>query len=109
MMCERCKKEIKKLPLSKAIKKREWWKQEFKDFGWSNFLILLAILLIFSGFYFEFGPKIKNPCDWCKIKRETFNGETEMISCSDWTESMNQNIKEGGEIDERYISTIPTG
>jgi hypothetical protein len=83
MNCERCKKELKKIPLKEAVKKREWWKQEFKDFGWSNLLILVAILLIFSTFYFEFGPKVKNPCDWCKVRIEQY-GEVREVKCIDW-------------------------
>jgi len=88
MNCERCKKELNKLPLQEAIKKREWWKQELKDFGWSNLLIIIAIILIFSGFYFEFGPKIKNPCDWCKIRIEQ-QGKIREINCIDWYEQFN--------------------
>lgn len=109
MICKRCQEEIKKLPLNEAIKKREWWRQEFKDFGWSNLLILLAILLIFSGFYFEFAPKIKNPCDWCMIQHDTLSGEPTKISCSEFVDNMNPEINKGGDLNEGHISFIPAG
>lgn len=83
MICEDCKKEIKKLPIKEAVKSRKWWKKEFKEFGWGNLLIIIAILILFSGFYFEFGPKVKNPCDWCEIRIER-NNEIQKIKCIDW-------------------------
>lgn len=89
MLCNKCKEELKKLPFKEAIKSKEWWKQEIKDFRINDILIILAILLIFSGFYFEFGPKIKNPCDWCNIQT-TFGDEKVIISCSDWIEQQNE-------------------
>lgn len=83
MMCDRCKKELKRKPIKEAIKDKDWWKQELKDFGWGNLLIIISILLVFSGLYFEFGPKIKNPCDWCKIRVSDSFGEEHVIVCSD--------------------------
>lgn len=75
------------LTLKDNIKNKNWWKKELKDFGLNNLLIILAIILIFSGFYFEFAPKIRNPCDWCMI--QVSGGKT--ISCSELVD-FQQNI-----------------
>lgn len=85
MICENCKKRIEKKPIKEAVKSREWWRNELRNFGWGNFLIFIAILLIFSGFYFEYGEKVKNPCEWCKI-RISGQTEEETISCAEISE-----------------------
>jgi len=86
--CEHCKREINSLPLNKAIKNKEWWKYEIRDFGWSNLLVIIAIILLFSSLYFEFGPKIKNPCDWCKVSIDNpESGIDETMTCTKWLES----------------------
>lgn len=91
MRCDRCKKEIRKKPIKEAVKSKEWWKQEIKDFGWGNLLILIAIILVFSGFYFEYGDKVQNPCEWCKIRASDQSGEDYKISCSTLSERANEN------------------
>lgn len=117
MICERCKKEIKRKPIKEAVKSKEWWKEELKDFGWGNLIILLAIILIFSGFYFEYGDKVQNPCEWCKIQisgSEEYNltSEYNTISCSTIAERAKENpllinkiegyFKDNGNIENIY-------
>lgn len=102
MICKRCKEQIKTLPLKEAIKNRQWWKNEMKEIRLNDILIILAILLIFSGFYFEFAPKIKNPCDWCKI-RTSYTIGSETVTCSEYIErkqdsELKLNLTYGGEI-----------
>lgn len=83
--CEHCKKELNSFPLKDAIKNKEWWKYEIRDFGWSNLLIIVAIILLFSGLYFEFGPKIKNPCDWCKVSvNAPGSNMDDSKTCTEW-------------------------
>lgn len=83
--CEHCKKELNALPLKQAIKNKEWWKYEIRDFGLGNLLIIIAIVLLFSGLYFEFGPKIKNPCDWCMVSVDDPSSRVdESKTCTEW-------------------------
>jgi len=82
--CEHCKKELNAITLNKAIKNKAWWKYELRDFGFGNLLIIIAIILLFSSIFFEFGPKIKNPCDWCKVYIKESNGETIQKTCTQW-------------------------
>ena len=109
MICDKCKREIKRKPIKEAIKDKTWWKQELKDFGWGNLLIILAILLIFSGLYFEFGPKIKNPCDWCDIMVSDQYGDVTKYSCSDISERSKENSFEPGFKFDRNLEVILNG
>lgn len=108
MICEDCKKELKTLPLKEAIKNKKWWKQELKDFGFGNLLIIIAILLIFSGMYFEFGPKIKNPCDWCKVNIKDEIGNDYSKTCTEWIEERYGQKELNLEVDNGDIQSIYT-
>lgn len=104
MICDCCKKELKTLPLSEAIKNKKWWKQEIKNFGLNDILIIISIILIFSGLYFEFGPKIKNPCEFCKVNINDINGISTEINCGDWYKNMyEQNNDMEGKVDFNFI------
>lgn len=89
MRCEDCKKQLKRKPIKEAVKDKRWWKEELKEFGWANLLIILSVILIFSGFYFEYGDKVRNPCEWCKIH---ISGEEEYeFTCSEIIEIAKEN------------------
>ena len=105
MICENCKKRIERKPIKEAIKSKEWWKNEFKKFGLGNLLILIAILLIFSGFYFEYGEKVKNPCEWCEI-RVSGQYEEKTISCEDLSERAKENPFIINQIPQNYNGTF---
>lgn len=104
--CEHCKKELNVIPLNKAIKNKAWWKYELRDFGFGNLLIIIAIILLFSSIFFEFGPKIKNPCDWCKVSVKESNGETTQKTCTQW---MKEKYGSGGFEYDLNIAEVMNG
>jgi len=60
------KEKRKKQSLKERVINKDWWKKELKDFGWTNLLIIIAIILLFSAFL-TYKEVIKDPCNFCYV------------------------------------------